>query len=175
MFVVIFFLFEFEDVMNEELLKILIGIVDAQLFETIALEILETKDIQDTEAKPRHESIEWRVTMLSLPLSVSGWIFRFENSRVDLFHNPDEHLAVDAFDECITTGESYGWNGHWLRLSLRTERRMLVLDSTEWRPLRRERRSFVSIIHHEAHSPRARNIRIVHDAGCCFFLKLYLE
>ena len=50
-FVVVLLLFEFEDVMNEELLEILIGVIDAQLFETVALEVLEAEDVQDAEAR----------------------------------------------------------------------------------------------------------------------------
>jgi hypothetical protein len=50
-FVVVFFLFKFENMMNEELLEILIGIVDTQLFETVALEIFKTKNVQNAQAK----------------------------------------------------------------------------------------------------------------------------
>ena len=35
MFIVILFFFEFEDVVNEELVEILIGVVDAQLLEVL--------------------------------------------------------------------------------------------------------------------------------------------
>ena len=56
-FVVVFFLFEFEDMMNEELLEILIGIVDAQLFEAIPLEVLEPEDIQDAETEEREREL----------------------------------------------------------------------------------------------------------------------
>ena len=51
MFVVVLLLFEFEDVMNEELLQVLVGVVDAQLLETVALEVLEAEDVQDAETK----------------------------------------------------------------------------------------------------------------------------
>ena len=56
-FVVVFLLFEFEDVMDEELLEILIGVVDAKLFETIPLEVLESEDVQDAETKPREREL----------------------------------------------------------------------------------------------------------------------
>jgi hypothetical protein len=35
-----------EDVLNEELLEVLIGVVDAELFETVRLEIFESENVQ---------------------------------------------------------------------------------------------------------------------------------
>ncbi len=35
-----------EDVLNEELLKVLIGVVDTELFETVRLEIFESENVQ---------------------------------------------------------------------------------------------------------------------------------
>jgi hypothetical protein len=35
-----------EDVLNEELLKVLIGVVDAELFETVRLEVFESENVQ---------------------------------------------------------------------------------------------------------------------------------
>ena len=54
--VVVLLLFEFEDVMDEELLEVLVGVVDAQLFEAVALEILEAEDIQDAQTRDRGSS-----------------------------------------------------------------------------------------------------------------------
>lgn len=45
-FVIVFFLFQFEYMLNEELLEILVGIVDAKLFETVMIEIFEAENIQ---------------------------------------------------------------------------------------------------------------------------------
>lgn len=45
-FVIVLLLFEFEYMLNEELLEILVGIVDAKLLEAVVIEILEAEDIQ---------------------------------------------------------------------------------------------------------------------------------
>ena len=82
--VVVFFLFEFENVMNEELLQILVRIIDAQLFETVVLKILKTENIQNAET-----------------FSIGVRFFRFVNRRVDFLHDPNEHFPVNSFDERI--------------------------------------------------------------------------
>ena len=38
-----------EDVMIEELVKLLVGVVDAQLLERVGLEVLEPEDVQDPD------------------------------------------------------------------------------------------------------------------------------
>ena len=43
------YLFQLEDMLYEELLKIFITIVDTKLFETVVLKTLETEDIQNTD------------------------------------------------------------------------------------------------------------------------------
>lgn len=45
-FVIVFLLFQFEYMLNEELLEILVGIVDAKLLKAVVIEILEAEDIQ---------------------------------------------------------------------------------------------------------------------------------
>ena len=102
MFVIVFFLFEFEYMMNEELLKIFIGIVDTQLFETISLEIFETEYVQNAETK--HETIENKIEIdrWELPFSIGWRILGFEYSGINLLDNPNEHFAVDTFDKCVS-------------------------------------------------------------------------
>lgn len=46
--VIVFLLFQFENVLHEKLLQIFIRKIDAKLLETIVIEILETKNIQHT-------------------------------------------------------------------------------------------------------------------------------
>lgn len=50
--IVVLFLFQFEDVLHEELLQILVRIVDAELFERVRVEVLETEDVQDSDGCP---------------------------------------------------------------------------------------------------------------------------
>lgn len=45
-FVIIFFLFQFEYMLNKELLEIFVGIIDTKLLKAVVIEILETEDIQ---------------------------------------------------------------------------------------------------------------------------------
>lgn len=45
-FMIVLLLLQFEYMLNEELLEVLVGIVNAKLFETIVIEILEAEDIQ---------------------------------------------------------------------------------------------------------------------------------
>jgi hypothetical protein len=82
-FVVVLLLFELEDVPHEELLQVLVGKIDAELFEAIVVEVLEAEDVQDSDR-------------ISLALSRS--VYR----AVDLLHDEDEHSAVDAFDEGVS-------------------------------------------------------------------------
>lgn len=55
-------LFHLKDVFHKELLKVFVGIVDAHLFKTIVLEILKTKDIQNTYGTlvPTYFFLEYR-------------------------------------------------------------------------------------------------------------------
>ena len=72
---------QLEHVVVEELLKTLVGVVDAQLLERVDLENLKTGDIQDTNE-------------VSLSLLCKG--------EVDLAHEPQEETSVDGFGEGIT-------------------------------------------------------------------------
>lgn len=44
--VIVLLLLQLEYMLNEKLLEILVGIIDAKLFEAVVVEILETEDIQ---------------------------------------------------------------------------------------------------------------------------------
>jgi len=46
--VIILFLLQFEYMLNEKLLQILVGIINAKLLEAVVIEVFETKDIQYT-------------------------------------------------------------------------------------------------------------------------------
>lgn len=46
---VVFGLFHLEYVADEELLEVLVGVVDAQLLETVRLEVFEAENIQDSD------------------------------------------------------------------------------------------------------------------------------
>lgn len=78
MFIVVFFLFEFEDMMYEKLLKIFIGIIYAQLFETIPLEIFKTEYIQNTKTRIGDVLVYVRKDG-SLPFAIGRGIFGFED------------------------------------------------------------------------------------------------
>jgi hypothetical protein len=45
------FLFEREDVVVEELVQLLVGVVDAQLLERVLLEVLEPEDVEDADER----------------------------------------------------------------------------------------------------------------------------
>ena len=71
---------------HEELLQVLVSVVDAQLLKTVLIKVLESEDIEYSD-RGSH----------MLPIRL-----RLVNGQVNLFNNPDEHAAIDAFDEGIT-------------------------------------------------------------------------
>ena len=81
-FQVVFFLFQFENVLDEKLLQILVGKIDAKLLKRIRIEIFKTKNIQNAN---------------TCSIDVFDSRVRFENGCVDLFHNVDEHATVDSW------------------------------------------------------------------------------
>lgn len=83
---VVLFLFQLEDMSDEELLQIFVGIVDAKLFKAIDLEVLKPKDIEDTDGG----SV---VTVV--------WL-RLVDGRIDFADDPDKHSTVNAFDERVS-------------------------------------------------------------------------
>ena len=55
--IVVFLLLELEDMVNEKLLQVFVRIVNAQLFEAVALEVFKTEDIQYSQTtKKKHRS-----------------------------------------------------------------------------------------------------------------------
>lgn len=50
--VIVFFLLQFEYMLDEKLLEILIGIIDAKLLEAIVIEVFEAEDIQYAYSTP---------------------------------------------------------------------------------------------------------------------------
>lgn len=51
--VIVLLLLQFENVLYEELLQILVGIVDAELLETVVIEVLETKNVEHSDRTAR--------------------------------------------------------------------------------------------------------------------------
>lgn len=82
-FQIIFLLLEFEYVSHEKLLQIFVGIVDAKLFETVVIKILEAKDIQNPYGAPL--AFFWLV-----------------NGGVDLFYYKYEQTPVNSFDKGVS-------------------------------------------------------------------------
>ena len=74
-FQIVFFLFQFENVLDEKLLKIFVGKIDAKLLKRIGVEIFKTKNIQNAN---------------TCSINVFDSRVLFVNSCVDLFHNVDE-------------------------------------------------------------------------------------
>ena len=81
---VVLLLLHLEDVLHEELLQVLVGVVDAELLEAVRVEVLEAEDVEDPDGA--------LVTELELLL---------EDGGVDLLHDQDEQAAVDPFSEGI--------------------------------------------------------------------------
>ena len=82
---VVLLLLHLEDVLHEELLQVLVGVVDAELLEAVRVKVLEAEDVEDPDGA--------LVTELELLL---------EDGGVDLLHDQDEQAAVDSFSEGIT-------------------------------------------------------------------------
>ena len=82
---VVLLLLHLEDVLHEELLQVLVGVVDAELLEAVRVEVLEAEDVKDPDGA--------LVTELELLL---------EDGGVDLLHDQDEQAAVDPFSEGVT-------------------------------------------------------------------------
>lgn len=78
-------LFQLEDVSDEELLKVLVGVVNTQLLKAVLFEVLKTEDIENADGGS---------------LVFVGW-GRLENGVIDLFYHPDEHTPVNTLDEGI--------------------------------------------------------------------------
>ena len=74
-FQIVFFLFQFENVLDEKLLKIFVGKIDAKLLKRIGVEIFKTKNIQNAN---------------TCSINVFDSRVLFVNGCVDLFHNVDE-------------------------------------------------------------------------------------
>lgn len=69
--------------LHKELLEILVRIVDAELFETVVIEVLEAEYIED-------------------PYSAPGRILGPVNGLVDLFHDVHEQSSVYALNESVS-------------------------------------------------------------------------
>ncbi len=83
--VVVFLLFQLEDMLDEELLEIFVGIVDAELLEGVAVKVFEAENVQDADG----------VSFMCCPL------VRSEDRRIDFLDNVDEQSAVDSFGKRI--------------------------------------------------------------------------
>ena len=101
---VVLLLLHLEDVLHEELLQVLVGVVDAELLEAVRVKVLEAEDVKDPDGA--------LVTELELLL---------EDGGVDLLHDQDEQAAVDSFSEGITNILGLiGVQGGHHRLALQT-------------------------------------------------------
>ena len=102
---VVLLLLHLEDVLHEELLQVLVGVVDAELLEAVRVEVLEAEDVEDPDGA--------LVTELELLL---------EDGGVDLLHDQDEQAAVDPFSEGVTNILGLiGVQGRHHGLALQTE------------------------------------------------------
>ena len=94
---VVLFLLQLENVADEELLQVLVGVVDAKLLETVDVEVLEAENVQHSDGA--------RVQLV-----------RLADGAVELVDDPDEEPAVNAFGEGIS---------HVDRLHFRQSRHLL--------------------------------------------------
>lgn len=80
--VIVFLLLQFENVLHEELLQILVREIDAKLFEAVVVEILKAENVQHSDGITRRRP--WLV-----------------DCGIYLLDDQYEEAAVDTFDECI--------------------------------------------------------------------------
>ena len=83
--VVILLLLHLEDVLDEELLQILVGVVDAELLERVRSKVFEPEDVKHTDGG------------LVLPGDV--WLC---DGRVDLPNDVNEEAPINSLRESIT-------------------------------------------------------------------------
>ena len=83
--VVVLLLLHLEDVLDEELLQILVGVVDAELLERVRSKVFEAEDVKHTDGG------------LVLPGDV--WLC---DGRVDLSNDVNEEATVNSFRESIS-------------------------------------------------------------------------
>ena len=79
------YLFQLKDVPNKELLKVFIGIVNAQLLEAVLVKILKTKDVQYANGAA----------------NVLATLLWFVDGDVDLIYHPKKHAAVNSLHKGI--------------------------------------------------------------------------
>ena len=76
-------LLRLENAREEELLQFFVGEVDAQLLERVMLKVLEAKDVEQTDVRQLAGSL------------------RASDVRIDLGHDPVEHVHVNRLDERV--------------------------------------------------------------------------
>lgn len=81
--VIVLFLLQFEYMLNEKLLKILVGVIDTELFEAVVTKVLEAEDIQ-------------------YAYSTAGVVLRPVYGLVNFLYNVYKQSAVYAFDKCVS-------------------------------------------------------------------------
>jgi len=81
--VIIFLLFQFEYMLNEELLEIFVGIIDAKLLETVVIKILKTEDVQHAYC-------------------TAGIVLRPVYGLVNFLYNMYEQSTIYALHKCVS-------------------------------------------------------------------------
>ena len=78
--VVVLLLLHLEDVLDEELLQVLVGVVDAELLEGVGAKVFEAEDVEDADRR-----LVFAVNLVGLG-----------DGRVDFSDDVDEEAAVDS-------------------------------------------------------------------------------
>ena len=81
--VIVFLLFQLEYMLNEELLEIFVGIIDAKLLETVVVKVLETEDVQHA-------------------YSTAGIVLRPVYGLVNFLYNVYEQSPIYALHKCVS-------------------------------------------------------------------------
>ena len=84
--VVVLLLLHLEDVLDEELLQVLVGVVDAELLERVGAEVFEAEDVKHADGC----------------LVLSADAVRLGDGRIDLSDDVDEEASVDSLGEGIS-------------------------------------------------------------------------
>ena len=74
---VVLVLFHLEDVLDEKLLEVLVGVVDAELLEAVVLEVLKAENVQYANRQTAVAHIFWTSENISLTVCLCQGIQQF--------------------------------------------------------------------------------------------------
>jgi len=101
-FLIVFLLFQLENVPHEELLQILVGVVDAKLFETIWSQTLDSViPLLSSQFLPVDAKV-FKSKDIQYSDGARVHFVGFADGTVQLSNNPDEQSPVNTFSKCIS-------------------------------------------------------------------------